>query len=282
MRRLLLTFIALLILVQPSMAWSFPSCEDGDVRAVKKLLKAQVKYANRTDFNRFIKTYDSSYLNADGFDIDEYSALIKDIWNAFGNIKYAIDIKNVVIKDDSAIVELTETSFAEIEMSKAYQGELKSKSNTVYYLKKFNGNWKVVADKVLDETTSILYGQAKDLDIKLSAPNNIEPNKEYTATLEFVPPESTIAIASIASDIVEYPQKPTEEVFRPLPEDNVLERLFTSNNKNANEYVIASIGLTKTSVCDLSIKLNLTGFGYAIKRVNVVSIPDGEKYVQNE
>ena len=207
---------------------------------------------------------------------------MKEIWNAFNNVKYAIDIQNITINDNSATVELTESSFAEIEMTKAYQGELKSKSESVYYLEKINGKWKVISDKVLNETTSMLYGQAKDLDVKLTAPNNIQPDQEYTATLTFTPPPSTIAIASIASDIVEYPQKPTEEVFRPMPEDNILERLFTSNSKNANEYVIASIGLTQTSVCDLSIKFNLTGFGYAITRVNVIPAANGENDVQNK
>ncbi len=62
----------------------------------------------------------------------------------------------------------------------------------------------------------------------------------------------------------------TQEVFRALPEDNILERLFTSNDDNFNEYIVASIGLTKTAVDDMSVKLSLTGFGYVIKRVNVV------------
>ena len=57
---------------------------------------------------------------------------------------------------------------------------------------------------------------------------------------------------------------------RRLPEDNILERLFISNTDSANEYVMASIGLTKADICDLSIKLSLTGFGYHIKRVNIV------------
>jgi hypothetical protein len=55
-----------------------------------------------------------------------------------------------------------------------------------------------------------------------------------------------------------------------MPEENTLERLFTANNVNANEYVVASIGLTKTDISDTSIKLSLTGFGYTIKRVNIV------------
>ena len=38
----------------------------------------------------------------------------------------------------------------------------------------------------------------------------------------------------------------------------------------------SSIGLTKTSVEDLSLKLKLTGFGYAIKRINLVDKTGGE------
>ena len=68
---------------------------------------------------------------------------------------------------------------------------------------------------------------------------------------------------------IELAQKQTEEVYRAMPEDNILERLFISNNKNANEYVVASLGLTKPTMCDLSVNFNLTGFGYVIKRVNV-------------
>ena len=115
----------------------------------------------------------------------------------------------------------------------------------------------------------MLYGDAKGLDVKLTVPELIDANTDYTASLEFLPPNETLAIASIASDKVEYPQKPTEEIFRPLPEDNILERILTSNNENADEYVVASIGLTKSKVTDASLKLSLTGFGYTIKRVNV-------------
>ena len=281
MKKILLILFASLLLAQPCYSWSWSgvNCEE---RAVKKVLKTQIKYANRTDFDKFIKTYDSKYKNSDGFNLDIYSNLIKDIWKTFDNIKYDIEIQDIAINGNRAEVKLIETSFAEIEMTKAYEGELKSKANTIYYLEKINGDWKVVSDTVLDETTSMLYGSAKDLDIKLTVPNKIEANKEYCATLEFTPPSETIAIASISSDIVEYPQKPAEEVFRPLPEDNILERLFTSNTQNANEYVVASIGLTKTAVCDLNLKLSLTGFGYAIKRVNVVQNNNGGKDVKGE
>jgi len=281
MKKSLLVLFAISIFIQPSFAWSWGQWRSDEV-AVKKLLESQVKYANRTDFENFINTYDSKYVNSDGFNLDVYSSLIKDIWNTYDNIKYGIKISDIKIVDDKAVVDLIETSQANISMSKVYDGELKSSANTIYYLEKTDNGWKVVSDKVLDETTTMLYGDAKDLDIKLSVPMEIEANKEYCATLEFVPPSETVAIASIASDIVEYPQKPTKEVFRAMPEDNILERLFTSNNQSSNEYVAASIGLTKTSVCNMGVNLNLTGFGYAIRRVNVIPDKNGASDVKDK
>ena len=152
-------------------------------------------------------------------------------------------------------------------------GILNSKADSVYYLKKVDGKWKVSYDKVVDEVTSMLYGDAANLDIKLTAPKEVTPGYEYCASLEFIPPKDSFAIASISKDEVEYPQKPTKEVFRKLPDDNILERLFIANSDNKNEYVIASIGLTIADIKDLSIKLSLTGFGYQIIRVNVKDIP---------
>lgn len=281
MNKCALLLLSMFLLIQPSYAWSFGQFVS-DEKSVVKVLKSQVKYANKTDFNKFIKTFDSTYKNSDGFNLDVYSSLVKDIWKTYDNIKYNIEIQKVVINGDNARVELIETSEADISLSKVYNGVLNSKADSIYYLKKIDGKWKVVSDKVIDETTTMLYGEAKDLDITLTVPIRIDANTDYTATLEFEPPQKTIAIASIASDLVEYPQKPTEEIFRALPEDNILERIFTSNNKNANEYVVASIGLTRTDITDSSIKFNLTGFGYAIRRVNVTPQKIGGGNDKNE
>lgn len=245
-----------------------------DIRGIKSVLNSQVRYANRTNFDKFISTYDENYLNADGFNLDTYSKLVKDLWNTYDNIKYGIKIQGITYDGDVAEVNLIETSFANIPVSKKMNGILKSEANSIYYLKKIDGKWKVTSDKVLEERTSMLYGDAINTDIRLSAPLVVDPNYEYTASLEFVPPKDTFAIASIAKDKVEYPQKQAKEVFRKMPEDNILERLFISNSDNANEYVVASIGFTKADIKDLSLKLSLTGFGYQIIRVNVNKVQE--------
>ena len=273
MKKIILTLFISLFFVQNVQAWTLFDCSDE--ASLKRLIKSQVKYANHTNLKKLISTYDKDYVNGDGLNLEVYSKLVQDIWSTYKDIEYDIDIKSICIKDDKAVMEVVEKSHADVIASHVIPGELDSVSNSIYYFHKTEKGWKVVSDRVVDETTSLLYGDALGLDIKLTVPEEIKPDTEYSALLEFVPPQNTIAIASLASDIVEYPQKQTQEVFRALPEDNILERLFISNKDNHNEYIIASIGLTKTAVDDLSVKLSSSGFGYLIKRVNVTGANKG-------
>ncbi len=276
MKRIVLLLSLILLSISPVYAREMPSLfslqlfKPNEVKEVKKVLESQVEYANKTDFNNFISTYDKRYINADGFNLESYANLVKETWSTFNKIEYDINIKNVAVCDDKAIAEITETSYAEIPVNENLSGELNSIANSVYYLQKTKNGWKVISDLVLDETTTMLYGEAKNLEIKLTVPRQIMADTEYTASLEFTPPSETIAIASITSEKVEYPQKQVKEVFRKMPEDNILERIFRSNTDNVNEYIIASIGLTRADVKDMNIRLSLTGFGYKIKRVNII------------
>lgn len=274
MKRIILSFLLFMLFAPASYAdvkFVKPDFFNRNIRGVKATLNSQIKYANKNNFEKFISTYDTNYQNGDGYDLDIYSKLVKELWENYDNIKYGMKIKDISFNPDgTAVVKLTETSLADIPVTKKLSGVLKSEANSVYYMKKIDGKWKVTSDKINDEVTSMLYGDAINLDIKLSAPQEVTPGYEYTASLEFNPPKDTFAIASIAKDKVEYPQKQAKEVFRKLPDDHILERLFVANSEHANEYVIASIGLTKADIKDMSIKLSLTGFGYQIIRVNVV------------
>ena len=241
-------------------------------REIKKVINSQERYSNKNNYDKYMATYDKSYVSSDGFDYETYSKLVKDIWAEFKNTKYSMKINSIKVDVLNATVNISENATANIPATKGnVTGELKSTAESIYYMKKINGKWKVVSDFISYEQTSMLYGDAKNIDIKLEVPEKVEPNTEYTASLEFVPPKGSLAVASISSEKVEYPQKKTQEVYRSMPDDNILERLFTSNNENSNEYVIASVGLTKTDVSDLSIKLSLTGYGYVVRRVNVIS-----------
>lgn len=269
MKKLFLSIIISIFFISPSFAWNFDGFNNE--RAVKNVLYSQIKYANKANFDKFIDTYDKDYKNADGLNLEKYSELIKTLWETSLNLKYENDIKNIKIDNDIATVEVTEYSSAKMPLMKDYDGQLISVSDSVYKLRKKNGKWKVIYESVSDETTSMLYGDLKNLDIKLNVPKTVQADEEYSASLELIPPNGTLAIASLTSEKIEYPQKKVQEVFRAIPEDNILERLFTANSDNLNEYIIASIGLTKTDICNLSVKMSLAGFGYVIKRVNVTS-----------
>ena len=98
-----------------------------DTRAIKSVLNSQVRYANRTNFDKFISTYDKSYKNSDGFDLDTYSKLIKDLWQTYDKIKYGVKIRDIEISPEGiATVKLVETSFADIPISEQMDGKLKS------------------------------------------------------------------------------------------------------------------------------------------------------------
>ena len=101
MNKFLVTIFALFLLIQPSYSFDFFGLsQDNDVRAIRKLLNSQVNYANKTNFKKFIATYDENYINADGFDYNVYGNLIKDVWNSYNKIRYGIAIKD---HSDSAI-----------------------------------------------------------------------------------------------------------------------------------------------------------------------------------
>jgi hypothetical protein len=79
-----------------------------------------------------------------------------------------------------------------------------------------------------------------------------------------------------------------EEVFRKLPDDGALERVFKSNDKNINEYAVASFGITKARIINQSeLKILVTGLGFAMSRVNVIpknefiKVADIEKQEKN-
>ena len=68
-----------------------------------------------------------------------------------------------------------------------------------------------------------------------------------------------------------YPQVKCDEVFRKLPEDQVLERVFKANTENLNEYTVASVGITRTEPESESVvRVYMSGLAILMTRVNVI------------
>lgn len=240
---------------------------------VRKILYSHLKYSNSYKLEELQSLYADNYMNADGFNKTIYFDLIKKTWESYPDIKYRIEIKDIDIDGNLAVAQVNEYAVATTNTKSTMiteKGLLQSSSSSVYYLEKLNNEWKITSDHILFEKTYLRYGSAQFSQIDLSAPSQISANTQYTATLKITPPKNALVIASIGKESISYPQVVAEEVFRKLPESGTLERVFKSNDKNINEYAVASFGITKAELKNTDIKIYITGLGFVMTRVNVI------------
>jgi len=197
-----------------------------------------------------------------------------------------MEIKNIEISANTAVAQVCENAIATTNSKSGIineKGLLQSTSSSAYYLEKVGNDWLITSDHIISEKTSLRYGSAKFLNIDLNAPSQIPANTNYTSTLTMDSPKDSLIIASIGKENITYPQVPAEEVFRKLPNEGVLERVFESNNKNINEYAVASFGITKAEIKNSTeIKIYITGLGFVMSRVNVIPRNDFVKVADNE
>lgn len=253
---------------------------------VKRTFYTHLKYANSYDIKGLSSLYSPSYLNADGINKDIYFDLVKKTWDSYPDIKYKMNITNISVSENTAVVQVNERAEATTDSKSSMikeKGLLESISDSIYYLEKSNNEWLITSDHIVFEKTFLLYGSAKDSVINLSAPCQIPANTPYTASLKIIPPKDSFIIASIGQENITYPQTTAPEVFRKLPDDGVLERMFKSNDKNINEYAVASFGITKAEINpNTEIRIYVTGLGFAMSRINVIPKNDFVKVADNE
>lgn len=241
---------------------------------VRRTLYTHLKYANNYNLNGLKTLYADKYTSADGLNKDIYFDLIKKTWESYPNIKYRISIKNITVSGDTAVAEVNENAIATtVEKSGVVneKGLLESSSDSVYYFGLINNRWQITSDNILFEKTLLRYGSAKLMNIDLNAPCQIPAGTNYTSSLKFDAPKDNLVIASIGREKITYPQEVAKEVFRKLPEEGVLERMFTANTDNINEYAVASFGITKAEISKASeVRIYVTGLGFIMSRVNVI------------
>jgi len=248
--------------------------EKETLKEIKSLFNLQEKYTNTFNLNGLSELYADNYVDNDGYTKEVYFKLIKDTWDTYPDITYKTQIKEINVNGDHAVVEAYETALAtddeDSDMISAH-GELYSTATCVYYLKKNNEKWQISAEHVIEETSLLRYGDARFVKMELNAPSLIGAGEEYTAELKLDLPEDHIVIASINKERIVQPVKKDTEVFKQLPEEQVLERVFRANTDNINEYAVASVGITKSEkVNDELVKVYMNGLAFIITRVNVV------------
>lgn len=267
---------------RPQVQSSFVApCEE-----VKRALNAHLKYANGYNFDGLKSLYADNYVNADGINKEIYFDLIKKTWSSYPDIKYKMEIKHIEINANTAIAQVCETATATTSSKSGIvneKGLLQSTSSSAYYFEKMGSEWLITSDYIISEQTQLRYGSAKEICVELSAPSQIPANTPYTTTLKMDAPKDSLIIASIGRENITYPQSTAEEVFRKLPEQGILERVFKSNDKNINEYSVASFGITKAEIKNgTEIKIYVTGLGFIMSRVNVIPKNEFVKVAENE
>ena len=221
--------------------------------------------------------YAPTYISNDGFNMNSTRELFTDLWKQYNGIKYKNKVNSIAFYGNTAVVNVSETASASVT-SDNKKGELKSFVDVVYYLERHGKSWIITAENVISEEIAITWGDARSVAMYLEAPQLVSSGDEYSAKLFIAPPNGIFAIGSISNEIVSYPQKPQKDVFKKFAQDYSLERILMANNKNTNEYVVASIGYTRPSMGSGSgFNMNLSGYACLIRRVNVVPI---NKYIE--
>lgn len=241
------------------------------VYSVAKFIASYQYYANNYDYNSFLSTYAPEYISSDGFNFDILSKTLKETWKAYPGIKYNVKLNDVTFDNGIAIARVTETAKGYARTENDRIGDFTSTTEDIYYLKPNGDSWLITGDYTLSETINLVWGDAKSCKMNLSTPSQIKANQSYSAVLNVKTPDEIIAIGSINSDKITYPQKPSKEIFRKLSEEGTLERLMTTNSDNTNEYVVATIGFTRPKIDkDKNININLSGYACIMNRVNVI------------
>ena len=107
-----------------------------------------------------------------------------------------------------------------------------------------------------------------------SAPEQVKAGKQYTAKLELNLPSGLTAVGSITNTQLQYPQPQPDDAWRPMNEPAsdkpLLERVLLANNKNRNELLMATIGITNTA------RNSLMGIAFLTRRLNVIPTMEEE------
>lgn len=239
------------------------------------------KYSDSANMKRMKSYFSKDFINNDGFDYSLYMKSIKDGSDLIANRKSKTEILSMDIFENYVIVHAKEYGEAETAKEsgdKLGKGLLILDADIYYTLQKEGRKWKILSANVIDETCKMLYGEAKNIYFFLNTPMQVKEDTEYTATLSFQLPPGCVSMSSISSEPIIYPVPRNKDVFKAVGPDGVLERIFRANTSHNNEYVIASVGITKPELLSKdTVNVNLTGTAYILKRVNIFSVTKNKK-----
>lgn len=246
-----------------------------NIKDIKELFAKHTEYANAHNLEGLRTFYADNYINSDGFNKDAYFKSIESTWKDCADLSYTTKIVSVNVNGDYASVNVEETAtgtvYEKIE-GISIAGEIHSKSQGIYHLTNINSKWYISAETAVTDESSLLYGDARFMDIELQAPSQVFSGNEYTATVKVDADKNTFIVGSIDRDPVTYPTTAPKSELRALNPEHSLERVLKANSDNINEYAVASLAISKIengSVAE-SYRIYMAGLACVMKRVNVI------------
>ncbi len=245
-----------------------------NLKQIKELFKVHNEYANAHDIKKLKPLYADSYINSDGFNKEIYFKSIEETWKSCEDLTYTTDILNVDINGNYANIQVEETATGTVVDSLDMihvTGEIHSKSKGIYHLVKINEKWYISGETAISDESSLLYGDARFMNIEIQAPSQVYAGETYTASVKIDAEPTTLVLGSVDHDILTYPSSTPKNDLRPVPQPEGLERLIKANTQNINEYAVSSLIIYKAAlVNNESIKQYLAGLACVMRRVNVV------------
>lgn len=250
-------------------------------------VEALVAASNDHSIEGVIRHFSPNFVSGDNLSLRDMRQLIEDTWALYPDITYTLKPIELRINGQWATVETVDTAQATVapkppeahdstnqpipQLLPHEAGELQTHSRGMLYLHKVGKSWEITSDRSLYETAAVLYGNAKDLPLNLSAPDQVFSGETYTARIDAHIPDGGVAIASITRNPIQYPPVAGSDKFRSVtPNKKRLERVFDANNRSQNELITAVIGLTDVGQDDQNRPtVTFNGMATLTKRVNV-------------
>jgi hypothetical protein len=235
-------------------------------KEIESLLSTIEGQWNAHNLDGVMANYADDYINNDGLDKKAVTELTKDFWKTYPDAKSSSKTKQIRIDGPFATVESRDIAIGTTAKEMPginTKGDLNSISEGQLYVKKTGTVWKIIGDRIDYEKVRVAFGLARQLQASFSAPEQVKSGKQYSAKLELSLPTGLTAVGSITNQVLEYPQPPPAEVWRPL-EGPILERVINANGSNRNELLMATIGITNSQ------RSALMGIEFLTRRLNVV------------
>lgn len=246
-----------------------------DNKAIKNTLKRLDKYVDDKNLNGISSIISDTFINNDGFTKEAYLKMLQKSWEMYPDLKGYSKIEKIEIDGNNAQVYVKD--YSKSKMSNPankleLDGVIDITTESILFMQKIGEEWKLQSIYTIKEHSVLAYSDAKDLKIKISAPNQVLADTPYCAKLLLESKDNYISFASISNDKIEYPQAAPEMVFKAPADDGLLERILHANTDGKNEYVVATIGITKPAISkDNKIVIKITGMAVAITRVNIIN-----------